>query len=202
MNRASLNIWLLRDDGENKYMGLVGWGGADYVYLDKNFAGKPMPEDWDRPRLEVLGKTKKLGDCVGWILQSAVVSERARQVFESLVGDDVQFVRFHDLRGKPYFAMNVLRIENDFLDRDRSECMESPNDDVHYCSRYVFKDDLPTPLPPIFKVHPNSSIFVTRVFAEAIVDNKLTGFCLQDPSKNAIAVMAKGMPLNAYPGLP
>lgn len=31
--------------------------------------------------------------------------------------------------------------------------------------------------------------------------NKLTGFCLQDPSKDGVRLAAKGLPLNAYPGL-
>lgn len=201
MSKTPLKIWLLASGDSKKYMYLVGWRGADFVYLSKNFAGKPMPENWELPKLEILGKSKKLGDCVGWILETSIVSARAREVFEPLVGNNVQFMRFHDLHGRPYFAMNVLRVEKDYLDHERSECMPSSDGEVAGCYRYVFKDNLPDELPLIFKTHPHSNIFVTQKFAEAIVDNKLTGFCLQDPSKNAIRLMAKGLPLNAYPGL-
>lgn len=201
MDRSPLKAWLLSADCENKYLGLVGWGGTDSAYLSKFFAGKPMPEDWELPKIEILGKNKKLGDCVGWILQSSVVSARARHVLGPLVGKDVQFVHFHSLRGQAYFAMNVLRIEKDYLDRERSECMQRADGDVSVCYRYVFKENLPKKLPPIFKIHPQSSIFVSHEFAETIVANKLTGFCLQDPSKNAVSLMAKALPLNAYPGL-
>lgn len=193
-------IWLLRAGNDKKYMGLVGYI-RDHSYWDRYFHAQPMPDDWALPPLQVLGKSKKLGDFVGWMLQAPIVSERAYALLQSVVGNDVQFVRFHDLRGKPYYGMNVLRVEKSFLDVRRSDCDHRPDGDVAICSRYVFKENLLDRLPPIFKIHPTSSVFVARRFAEAIIGNRLTGFCLQDPGQDAIRLMAKGVPLNAYPGL-
>lgn len=194
-------IWLLRSGDSKKYMHLVGWGGKHSDYWHKNFAAERMLEDSELPKLEVLGKSKKLGDFVGWMLQAPLVSVRAREALEPILGKDVQFVDFHDLRGKPYFGINVLRVESGYLDLEHSECVNREDGKVSVCYRYAFKNNLPQCLPPIFKTHPQSSVFVTSTFAETIIENKLTGFCLQNPAENAISLMAKGMPLNAYPGL-
>lgn len=198
--QQALRIWLLCSDGANKYAALVGYAGPDARYWATHFVGTRMSEDWQLPPLELLGKSKKLGDFVGWMLNVPIVSERARAVFEPLVGDDVQFLRFHDLRGKPYYAMNVLRME-DYMDDALSAGQRGTNGKLFTYHRYVFKHNLPDDLPPIFKVTPMSEVFVTRRFAEAIVANKLTGACLQDPSKSGITLIASGQPLNAYPGL-
>jgi len=130
-----------------------------------------------------------------------VDASSASRVLAPIVGSDVQFVRFHDLRGKPYFGMNVLRVERGFLDVERSQCDRRSDGDIAFCSQYVFKKDLPADLPPIFKISPGSNVLVTQRFAEALIEHKLTGFCLQDPGQDAIRLMAKGLPLNAYPGL-
>jgi len=199
-DQQPLRIWLLRTDGENKYMGLVGHPAPEILPASKNFSGHVMPDDWTLPPLVILGKSKKLGDFVGWTLDVPVVSERAKSVLQSLVGEDVQFLRFHDLRGKPYYAMNVLRIE-DYLDNERSAGQRRPDGTLFVYHRYVFKDNLPDDLPPIFKVTPSSAVFISRRFAEAIVENRLTGACLQDPGKSGITLIASGQPLNVYPGL-
>jgi hypothetical protein len=181
-------------------MGLRGYI-PDNDYWMRNFGGRLMQADWELPPLDIHGKSKKLGDFVGWSLQAPIVSERARDVLEPIVGDAVQFVRFHELRGKPYYGINVLRVERSYLDVERSKCNPRKNGEIAVCLQYVFRDDLPDELPAIFKIHPESSVFVTRRFAEAVVEHKLTGFCLQDPGKNALTLISKGQPLNAYPGL-
>lgn len=61
--------------------------------------------------------------------------------------------------------------------------------------------DLPAELPPIFKVQSDSLIFVPQRFVDVIVDNQLTGACLQDPGQSAIRLGAQGKPPNVYPGL-
>jgi len=195
-----LRIWLLRSGSSKKYMYLQGYI-RDHTFWEHNFHARRMPEDWTLPPLEVLGKSKKLGDSVGWMLGAPIVSERARMVLEPIVGSDVQFVRFHALRGEPYFGMNVLHVERDLLDIKQSKCNHHPGGGISHCTQYIFKRELPDELPSIFKISPSSDVFVTRRFAEAVVQDKLTGFCLQDPSQDAIRLMAKGLPLNAYPGL-
>ncbi len=199
MSKA-LRIWLLRSFSGKEYADANGYIGPDGYWLE-HFVGKRMPENWQAPPLVNVSKSKKLGDAFGWVLQVPTVSARAREVFEPIVGSDVQFLHFHEVRGKPYYAMNVLRIE-DFQDHERSEGRARPDGTKPLPSRYVFKGGgLPAELPPIFKTHPESNVFVTERIARAIVDNKLTGFCLQDPGEDAIRLMAKGLPLNAYPGI-
>ena len=200
MNEDPPRVWLLRGGSSKKYMGLVGYI-RDHGYWDRYFHAKSMPEDWELPPQQIVGKSKRLGDFVEWMAQAPLVSERARKVLAPIVGSDVQFVRFHDLRGKPYFGMNVLRVERGFLDVERSKCDRRSDGDIAFCSQYVFKKDLPADLPPIFKISPGSDALVTQRFAEALIEHKLTGFCLQDPGQDAIRLMAKGLPLNAYPGL-
>ena len=200
MGKIPLRVWLLRSGSSKQYMYLQGYL-PDSNYWERNFHAMPMPDDWELPPLKIIGKTKKLGDSVGWTLGAPVISDRARKIFEPIVGDSVQFVRFHDLHGKPYFGMNVLRVEAKFLDTERSRCDRQPNGEIAYCSRYVFRSDLPDELPPVFKISSGSDVFVTSQFAREVTKHGLTGFCLQDPGENAFELMANDRPLNAYPGL-
>jgi hypothetical protein len=201
MNESDAEIWLLRAGAETKYMRLAGHLPND-DYWERYFCGRFMPADWQLPPLEILGKSKKLGDYVGWMLQAPIVSDRARNVLEPTVGTDVQFVPFHDLRGEPFFGMNVLRVEQGFLDTNRSVCVRRRNGDIAYCSQYFFRSDLPAELPPIFKISGGSNVFVTARAVTKIVEHQLTGFCLQNPNENAFALMGKGIPLNVYSDLP
>lgn len=192
-----LNIWLLRTGDSKKYMYLRPHTLSGY--WQENFVGKRMPEDWELPPLIVSGESKKPGDFVGWMLSAPVLSERAKRVLEPIFGNDVQFLRFHDLKEKPYYALNVLRVEN-WLNEDASGGARRADGSLISPDRYVFKN-LPLDPPPIFKVWADDCVFINRSVAEAIVKNKLTGAALQDPSKNAIELMVKGNPINTYPGL-
>jgi hypothetical protein len=200
MNGDAQIIWLLRAGDEKKYLRLVGFL-PDNDYWERNFYGSPMDDQWELPPLEILGKSKKLGDFVGWMLKAPIVSDRARTVLEPVVGSDAQFVRFHELGGRRYYGINVLRIERDLLDLNRSKCMRRKDGGIAHCTQYVFTD-LPQELPSIFKISEGSDVLVTSRFVDAVVENKLSGFCLQDPGANALALMAAGAPLNVYPGLP
>ena len=194
-----LRIWLLRTASSRKYAYANGYIGSA-TYWSENFAGRRMPKNWQAPPLDGVSKSKKLGDSFGWVLQVPVVSARARDVFEPIVGDDVQFLFFHEIRSKLYYAINVLCIE-DYQDHERSEGAPRADGTKPVASRYIFKENLPAELPPIFKTHPESNVFVTHRFVQAIVDKKLTGFSLQDPGEDAIRLIAKGLPLDSYHGL-
>jgi hypothetical protein len=199
-SQHELKIWLLQTES-NKYMSLVGYAGDSSHYWGTHFIGQPMSESWPLPPLKVLGKSKKLPDFVGWMLRVPVVSQRAMESLKPVVTDNVQFLRFHDLRGKPYYAMNVLRVE-DYLDNARSVSAITPDGTRYNYRSHVFKDDLPELLPPIFKARGSSLVLVTQSFVDVIIANKLTGVCLQDPKESGISLAARGLPLNAYPGLP
>ena len=195
-----LRIWLLQTQS-NKYMSLVGYAGDSSEYWGTQFIGEPMSEPWPLPPLTVLGKNKQLPDFVGWMLRVPVVSQRAMESLKPVVNGDVQFLRFHDLRGKPYYAMNILRVEN-YLDEGRSVSSVAQDGTRYNYRSHVFKDDLPESLPPIFKARGSSLVLVTQSFVDVIIANNLTGVCLQDPKESGISLAAWGLPLNVYPGLP
>lgn len=192
-------VWLLATGDSRKYMYLRPHTLIDY--WQENFVGQVMPENWSPPPIIIGGKSKKLGDFVSWMLTAPVISERAKQILEPIFGDSVQFLRFHDINKRPYYAINVLRVEENWLDEYASEGPREPKTgELIGVFRYFFKN-LPRDIPPIFKVQPNDSVFVNQAVAEAIVSNKLTGAALQNPAKSGIALAATGEPINSYPGV-
>lgn len=186
--------------GGNKYLGLIP---HDLVYFQTHFIGEPMPEDWTLPPVEISGKSKKLGDFVIWMLTAPVVSEKAKNVLESAFKSELQFLPFHSIKGKLYFAMNVTCLVKDLLDVAKS--------DIHYgddgkriisIDRAVFKKPMPENLPPIFKLSVNpSDIFVTQPFVDLVIEQKLTGLSLADPRQNQLKLILKGQDLNVVPGI-
>lgn len=163
-------------------------------FFDNRFNCKPLGDDWSIPPAEIEGRSKPLADFVSWMSMAPVVSERARDLIEDLAGNDVEFLRFHELKGKPYFVMNVLRCEN-YLDKEKSVFAE-------FHERFIFKADLPGDLPPIFKCPGRwSEIFVTAEFAEMIVANRLRGAALADPAETTMPLILANAEINRYPGL-
>ena len=126
--------------------------------------------------------------------RSPVVSARARSLIENLVGRDVEFLPFHELKKKPYFVMNVLRCE-DYLDMEKS-------DFAVFQESFKFKADLPSVLPPVFKCPGRwAEIFVTAEFAEMLVTNKLRGAELADPAEPTMPLILAKAAINRYPGV-
>lgn len=186
----ALNIWKLHERA-NEYCSFIP---HDLRFFNDKFQCKPLSDDWEVPLAEVDGQSKPLADFVSWMSMAPVVSERARELIEDLVGNDVEFLRFHKLKNKPYFVMNVLRCE-DYLDRIKSDLSE-------FRQRFIFKADLPRSLPPIFKCPDRwSEIFVTAEFAELLVTNKLRGAALADPSEMTMPLILANAEINRYPGL-
>lgn len=184
------NIWKLHTKA-NDYCGFIP---SDLRFFYHRFQCKPLADEWEIPPATVDGKSKPLGDFVSWATVAPVVSERARDLIEDLVGDDVEFLRFHKLKGHLCFVMNVLRCE-DYLDRGKSDLAE-------FQERFVFKTDLPKILPPIFKCPEIwGEVFVSSEFAEMMVANKLTGAALADPAEPTFPLVLANAEINRYPGL-
>lgn len=183
-------IWKL-DECANKYCSFIP---HDLGFFYGRFQCVSMADDWVAPRAELLGRSKPLGDFVSWIGRAPVVSKRARDLIEDLVADDVEFLRFHTLKGKPHFVMNVLRCE-DYLDIEKS--------DLTVCGeRFIFRSDLPKVLPPIFKCPERwGEIFVSSAFAQMMVTNKLRGAALADPGEPTFPLVLANADVNRYPGL-
>jgi len=192
-----MKIWELQATGNNN----LGVAPGDLRYFHDHFVGTPMVSEWELPPLEILGKKKKLRDFVSWSAQAPLVSLKAKKLIEELCGDDVELLQFHDLNGKPYFALNVLRVE-DYVDLRKCETTKYNSGELINIVTYCFREDLPEILPIIFK-EPLclNTIFVTEAFAAMVVKNKLTGLALADPSVNQLSLAIHEVDSNVVPGI-
>lgn len=184
-------IWRLHLEAD-KYRCFVP---HDLQFFAKRFECEPLQGSWEVPPAKILGKSKPAKDFVSWMNRAPVVSQRTQGLVHDLAGEDVEFLPFHELDGKPYFAMNVLRCE-DYLDREGSDL-------THFVrERFVFQRDLPEGIPPIFKCPGQwDCIFVTSAFGELMVAHKLRGAALADPAEPLMPLILAKRSANRYPGL-
>lgn len=200
MTVQDITIWRFTIESGNKYLELIP---HDLCYFDGKFIGQLMNVDWELPPpIKISGKSKKLPDFVGWMTKCPVVSERAKNILEPIIGQHVQFLPFYDIREKKYFVMNVITLLDDVLDMERS--------DVFYAAgilvgvrKAFFKIMQSKLLPPIFKLSIDPSIiYVTAPFVQAVIDNKLTGAAMADPKKDALEFILKKQTSNIVIGIP
>lgn len=187
--------------GGRRFLGLIP---HDLAYFNEHFIGELIPTPWTPPSVELSGKSKKLPDFISWMRSAPVISERARCALEPLVGASVQLLPFHSLKGKPYYAMNVLEVQHNLLDLDRSDVDRFTTDgSIMAINRAVFRYPLPPGLPPIFKLGEGTGdIFVTMEFAELAVQQQLTGLSLLSPEQDPLLLLLGREPLNEYSGTP
>jgi hypothetical protein len=184
-----LIIWRLVESG--RYCSFIP---DNLSFFSDKFNCVSLVNDWKIPPAKISGRSFPLADFVSWMHKAPVVSERAKDLIENLVGNDVEFLHFHSLKKKPYFVMNVLKSE-ELLDFDRS--VMTP-----IREKYYFRDISTYNLPPLFKcVGFYEQIFVTRPFAEMIISNHLKGAILADPSEEVMPLIVAGRSINRYPGL-
>src|SRR2546427_2089610 len=98
----------------------------DLDYFQTHFVGEAMATKWRPPPVTIQGKSKRLTDFVSWMHQAPVCSERAKDSLEPVIGDSVEFLRLVEIRGKPYYAINVLKLV-DCLDWTGSRVTFSPS---------------------------------------------------------------------------
>jgi len=156
-----------------------------------------MKDGWVTPAYEIVGNSKKVADFTSWqICSPFLVSEKARQVLTGLSGKDIEFLPFDRIKDRELFVANVLRIE-DFMDGLRSQFIPGAG----IPSRVVWKTNLPSNLPPVFKTAGSPSVYVSRRFAEKAVEAGLTGVSLADPTKDRFEQIIRGEAINEYSGL-
>jgi len=190
----------------NKYLSLIP---HDITYFNTYFMGRAMPLDWVAPPVVISGSTKKLPDFVGWMTGAPVVSEKAKLALFPCLDGFVQFLPFHDIKGKKYFAMNVTHVETSLLDIGKSEVLYSSSvPKVALTLKRAFFNQQPqTKLPPIFKVtilsdeDVDSEIFVTKSFAEIAIKCKLSGIALADPEQDSFKAVLANKNQNIVPGI-
>lgn len=109
-----------------------------------------------------------------------------------------------DLRGKPYFAVNVLT-SIDCFDAENSDVTyssEDPTRIIYFGNHHLHADRIP-PDVPIFKVPEDAgSVFVTQPFVDVVISDRLRGAAFMDPHVNAFHKIMRGEPLNVVAGLP
>ena len=162
----------------------------------------PLPTDWHPPKFSIHRRSGKLADAISWQTQSPLLSARAVQLFSQSAPNCAEYRPFAEIKGKPYFVMNVLAIEpSSILDEERSTFGHAGQ---VYC--YVFKADKQRGLPPMFRVtsggYPNPEILVTEAIPRMVVAECLTGFEFRDPNNpRETKDLYLGKDLNIYPGV-
>ena len=111
----TIDVWRLGLDSD-KDMGLLP---HSLDYFNRHFIGKPMAKNWKAPPIVIDGKSKRLRDFVSWMSGAGVVSEAAKRALEPLISPYVEILPLTELRGKPFFAINVTCII-DCMDRKKS----------------------------------------------------------------------------------
>jgi hypothetical protein len=196
---SAMEIWRLWVGGE-KNLGLIP---HDLTYFATHFTGDELPADWQPPPVKIQGKSKRLRDFVSWMVAAPVVSAKARDALAPIVANDVQFLRFHRIRDREYFAMNVVCKMN-ILDRERSELTFADEDRTRILDikSAHFSPNAEHSLPAVFKLHGGSGdIFVTRPFVDVVLANKLTGVSFGDPKQNIFRAIVRREAINIVPGV-
>ena len=173
-------------------------------YFQKNFVAVPMADAWEPPEIRIEGKSKRLRDFVSWMNSAPVLSKKAVEALEPLISEHCEILPLIELRGKPYYALNVLTTV-DCLDKTASDILYATDDPSHILriKSYKFVEGkLPLNIP-IFKIPDDvGCVFVTRSFIDAVIANGLRGSSFEDPAIDPFSKLARGEPLNIVPGLP
>ena len=130
-----------------------------------------------------------------------VLSQKAKDCFEPLLGPHCQFFPLIELRRKQYYAVNVTTLV-DCLDTTKSEIVYASDEPDHILAvnRYAFKPV--TKRSPIFKLPQyDGAVFVTRPFVEAVIAGGLRGAVFADPARNELEKLMRSEPLNVVPGV-
>ena len=173
----------------------------DLASFRKYFIGKRLPKNWKPPPVEILGKSYKPKDFVGWMLSAPVVSERAKDLLLPLVSDFAEFRFLLEFKRKRFFCMNVHFVA-DCLDSTASDILFSPHDSkrILNISTYSFRPEA-IPDAPIFKEdHDPSDVFVRQPFIDCVRNNQLIGAALLDPIVNPFCFILRGGYVDATEG--
>lgn len=200
----SISVWGFGPDANNDLSLQVDSGVEGTKYFNTHFIAKSMREDWNAPTLRILDKSRRLRDFVSMSLSAPVISEKAKQALESLIGSHCEILPLIELRNKVYYAVNVLTVV-DCLNHKWSKISYSPSDPgrILSISSYIFDvKKIPSDVP-IFKIPEDMySVFVTKLFVDAVIANGLRGACFDDPTISPFIKIGAGEPLNVVSGLP
>ncbi|EOO22643.1 MULTISPECIES: imm11 family protein [Bacillus cereus group] len=177
-----MKIWQLKSSTDDyETFQLLNYE-EDKKYFKTSFNSMvSLSDSWTPKFIEVTDEGKS-SDSPIFLGKSGVqiISEKAKNVLESIVGDNVEFLPLiHKQTNKQYYAMHVLRVL-EALDTNKTIFDKLSSGLIIGCKKFVFipyvvQDE------PIFKlningkVHPNY-LLVSDQFKNVILESELKGF--------------------------
>ena len=201
----ALNIYKLKGGSKGRLYVLQEKENDDEGYRDTSSNG-PLPADWQPPKFSIHRQSGKLADAMSWKADSPLLSERAVQLFKQAAPNCAEYRLFAEIKGKPYFLINVLATEPvSILDEEKSE-FGVYGGSIGQIYRYVVKTDKQRELPPMFRItlgtFLDSTILVTEAIPQLVVAERLTGFQFWDPNNpRETKDLYLGKDMNVYPGV-
>lgn len=195
-----MKIWRLESNSKN----WLSVSTLSILSLDGQFEGERLPENWIPPPFQILGKSKKVPDYIGWVLNAPLVTERFANTVRHWESEYIQLLPFDTIKKKKVYAMNVIKIQKNILDFDKSEISYLGEDKKSPSVKRVIFKDLPENLPPIFKIEPeiDCQIYVSEEFCKLVVQHQFTGLALADPTVDSFKLIIRNQNRNVYPGVP
>jgi hypothetical protein len=140
------------------------------------FTGNPFANNWGSHWVKEMKSNSRKFD-FSMLCTAPIFSERAVSVLSDLIGHKAEFLPYQHKTEK-YFAINVINIV-DGVDLTKSDYLlrEGYTDAVKEIRRYVFIEDKVVN-ETIFKIPQfiGTTVFVTDIFRQRVIDAKLTGF--------------------------
>ena len=160
-------------------------------------SGKAFPSHFQFPKHVEGEKDKPLHDFILGYNQAPYISERCRNILQTLLGEACSYIQVGCLDSINYYVMNLTCIL-DCLDFKNAKIIESSKGKVIKISQYAFLEDkIPNDVYAFrVEVYP-SDILVTEKFVEVVIENKFTGVGFENPCTPQIVSYK-----SEIPGLP
>jgi hypothetical protein len=166
-----MTIYTIVPDADT-YHCLVLADPKDWDKFD-DFTGKRLAHMWVPVAVKIF-KVKRAGDFPSLINHVPVLSSRAWQVLQSLIGGSVEALPLEHPTGI-FYAINVLDLV-DCLDYSRSQIERFPSGGIMYIERYAFKKGC-VEGRHIFKIAeaPLKRVLVSDTFKQLVEKSQLEG---------------------------
>ena len=169
-------------------------------YFRNCFNGKHLSREWQPGIREIRGLSYALSDAILWTGPGPLISQRAVELFERVAPGCAEYPFFSEIKGHPYFAINVLQ-GTDALDAHKSEVNRAASGEIVSIRSHVFKSGVA--LPPLFKLPDrlDCDLYCTPNVAASVVESQLKGFSFWDPAVEHMRDLFLGKDPNCVPGV-
>ena len=165
-----MKIYLLESD-VSKYKWIHPVNEDDWDIIG-NIDGSIISKGWKSIDLEFINKL--IGDFPNLLSGAIVISKKAKDIIEPIIGNNSEFLTVRVLGEYSYLIMNVLN-QNDWLDKAKSSYKSFSDGRIRQINNYVFfEDKLREDI--IFRLSAyRCNIYVTDKFINIIKENNLKG---------------------------